>query len=224
VSGWTVIIPVKPWALSKSGLDVDELSREALARAFAQDVFEAVGGSAEVGATIVVSAERELRSWTSPHPTFFVEDHPLRTSDGLNQAVASGARWARIKRPGDGLAVLPADLPALTSAALDRVLSEAAGHALSYVADRSCLGTTMIMSAEAGGLRTAYGPGSARRHRDIGAVELTGAEREARHDVDTLADLDSAGVLALGRHTAEAIAAVRARRSGRRATTTARRR
>jgi 2-phospho-L-lactate guanylyltransferase len=206
VSGWTVIIPVKPWALSKSGLDVDELSREALARAFAQDVFEAVGGSAEVGATIVVS------------------DHPLRTSDGLNQAVASGARWARIKRPGDGLAVLPADLPALTSAALDRVLSEAAGHALSYVADRSCLGTTMIMSAEAGGLRTAYGPGSARRHRDIGAVELTGAEREARHDVDTLADLDSAGVLALGRHTAEAIAAVRARRSGRRATTTARRR
>ena len=50
-----------------------------------------------------------------------------------------------------------------------------------------------------------FGTDSARRHRDSGAVELTGAWPGLRHDIDTPEDLAQARRLGLGAATARAV-------------------
>ena len=50
-----------------------------------------------------------------------------------------------------------------------------------------------------------YGPGSAGRHAELGAVAITDAAAGARQDVDTVEDLKRVSALGLGPHTAFAV-------------------
>ena len=160
----TVILPVKPWHVSKSRLEVGPVARRLLACAFTLDVLEVVCASTRVAEVIVVTAEPELSAARVRLDTRFVADRPSVSRDGLNSAIAIGLRSAARWRPDSPVLVLPADLPALTGRVLDETVELMSVHDSAFVPDASGDGTTMSWGASPEHLKVAYGPGSAGRH------------------------------------------------------------
>ena len=201
----TVILPVKPWHMSKTRLEVGPVARRLLARAFTLDVLEVVGATAHVAAVIVVTAETELSAARMRLDTRFVADRPSVSRDGLNSAIAIGLRSAAQWRADSPVVVLPADLPALTGRVLDETVDLMSVHDSAFVPDASGDGTTMSWGASPEHLNVAYGAGSAGRHSALGARAVVEADLRARLDVDTVGDLALASRLGVGSRTAAAL-------------------
>ncbi|MBC2903002.1 2-phospho-L-lactate guanylyltransferase [Streptomyces cupreus] len=203
---WTLVIPLKPLARAKSRLSdtaADGL-RPALALAFAQDTVAAALASAAVRDVVVVTddalAGRELAALGAR----IAPDEP---GAGLNAAVAHGEAVVRASRPDSAVAALNADLPALRSAELARVLDLAAEFPRAFLPDAATIGTTLLTAAPGQQLHPAFGMDSRARHRAAGAAELCLTEVDSvRQDVDTGDDLRAALALGVGPRTAAAAA------------------
>ncbi|MFD4410490.1 2-phospho-L-lactate guanylyltransferase [Streptomyces sp. NPDC058251] len=203
---WTVVVPLKPLARAKSRLAdtaADGL-RPGLALAFAQDTVAAALACAAVRDVAVVTddalAGRELAALGAR----VVPDEP---GGGLNAALAHGARVVRSWRPDGAVAALNADLPALRSEELGRVLDAAAEFPRAFLPDTAAIGTTLLAAAPGRELLPAFGGDSRARHRASGAVELpVDGVDSVRQDVDTGADLRAALALGVGPRTAAAAA------------------
>lgn len=202
MTDWTVIVPIKPWALAKSRMGLPEGLRADIARALMLDTLETVSATGSVTRLIVVSADAEAQSIARHHGALVLSDRPLTTIDPLNQAVLLGVGWVEAHSPSSAVAVLPADLPALTPQILTAVLDAASAHDTSHLADLSGCGTTLLTALRAAHLVPRFGPDSAGRHRELGSHQLQGMDDRARSDVDTRDDLAAAVPLGLGRHTA----------------------
>ena len=167
----------------------DAAAHARLVAAIRADTLAAVGGAAAVARVVLVTdrpTDGEL---------VFVQRVP-----GLNPALTEAAADAAARWPGDAVAALVGDLPALRGADLDAALRAAAAHPRAFVPDAAGTGTTMLTALPGVTLRPAFGAGSAARHR-TDAAELAAAA-ELRCDVDTAADLDAALALGVGTHTA----------------------
>lgn len=199
--GVTVVIPVKPWALSKSRLDVGEEAREGLARAFTLDVIEAVSASSLVGRIVFVTAERELGAVAVRIGAVLLSDRPMLSAGGLNAAVDSGRRWAMARHPTRPVIAVPGDLPALTTATFDHALDRLGRHDRAFVPDAAGRGTTLIWARSPCALHTSYGSRSAVDHSDAGFQAVPDVDPRARWDVDTRTDLVEARLLGVGVHT-----------------------
>ena len=176
---WTLIIPVKPAAIGKSRLG---LGAE-LARAIAFDTVAAVVACDAVGRVIVVTADAAFRPPGA-------EVLPERIPSGIDAAVAAGAALAGI---GTARAALLGDLPSLIPAELAAALAVAARAPRAFVADHEGTGTTLVTAAPGETLLTAFGGGSAAKHRALGLVELDpAATSSVRFDVDTVEQLRAA--------------------------------
>ncbi|MFF7142969.1 MULTISPECIES: 2-phospho-L-lactate guanylyltransferase [Streptomyces] len=203
---WTVVVPVKALARAKSRLSdtaADGL-RPGLALAFAQDTVTAVLDCAAVRDVAVVTddpvAGRELAALGAG----IVPDEP---GGGLNAALAHAAAVVRRRRPDGAVAALNADLPALRTAELARVLEAAAEFPRAFLPDTAEIGTTLLAAAPGRELQPVFGVDSRVRHRASGAVELAlDAVDSVRQDVDTGDDLRAALALGVGPHTAAAAA------------------
>ena len=199
---WTLVVPLKPLARAKSRLSdtADDGLRPGLALAFAQDTVAAALECPAVRGVVVVTddalASRELAALGAR----IVPDEPR---DGLNAALTHGATVAGASRPAARVAALNADLPALRTAELARVLEGAAEFPRAFLADSAGFGTTLLTAGRGLELRPLFGPDSRARHRASGAVELCldGVD-SVRQDVDTGADLRAALALGTGPHTA----------------------
>lgn len=203
---WTILIPVKVTHTAKSrlrGASASAAAHERLVRAIRSDTVAASAAAALVARVILVCDD--AINW--PGRTVFVQTRP-----GLNPALAEAAEHASRQWPGDGVAALVGDLPALSAAELDDVLGRAADVPAAFVPDSAGVGTTLLTAAPAVGLRPAFGDGSAARHRGY-ASELH-AGPGLRHDVDTPDDLRAALTLGVGAHTRRALAPTGAARSG----------
>jgi 2-phospho-L-lactate guanylyltransferase len=201
-----LVIPLKPLARAKSRLSdtAGDGLRPGLALAFAQDTVAAALACPAVGDVAVVTddalAGRELAALGAG----IVPDEP---GGGLNAALAHAAAVVRSKRPESALAALNADLPALRSLELTRVLDAAAEFPRAFLADAAAIGTTVLAARADAELRPAFGPDSRARHRASGAVELSLGEVDSvRQDVDTGEDLRAALALGVGPRTAAAAA------------------
>jgi 2-phospho-L-lactate guanylyltransferase len=192
---WTVVVPLKSSARAKSRIDVDPELRRALARAMALDTVEAAAGAPDVGGVLVVADDAE-----DVRPLLRIPGvrSLLTATAGLNEAIREGLRplpdQARV-------AVLPGDLPSLTSAELQGALAAAARHEFAVVADRQGTGTTLLAASSARRLYPRYGGGSLARHVAAGAVPLevpvgSGLRRDVDGAVD-LADVTGARTLAV---------------------------
>jgi 2-phospho-L-lactate guanylyltransferase len=195
---WDVVLPVKGGSAAKSRLRAPA----GLALAMALDCVEAVVGAAPVARAVVVTGDETVATGTSALGAHVVRQPP---PGGLRDAVERGLRAAR---PGP-VAVLLADLPCLRpddlATALDgaaRLLASGAPSVL--VPDAEGSGTVLLAAAAANDLRHAFGAGSARRHRDLGAVDLDAPPR-LRRDVDTRDDLVHAERLGVGPRTARTL-------------------
>lgn len=141
------------------------------------------------------AAARDLGAFVLDDPT------PAGHPDPLNAAIEAAARSVALPN----LAVLHSDLPALSTAEVLRAVSAAAAHPRSFVADRHGTGTSALFAVGVA-LRPRFGAGSARRHRDDGAVELNGDWPGLRCDIDTPSDLAAASRLGVGVATAAVLA------------------
>ena len=164
----TAVLPVKPWALSKSRLRLGDADRRLLARAFALDVLEAITASTVIDRLVVVTAEPELGGVASRLGAVVLADRPLVSPEALDIAVDAGRRWAMAHFPTSGVIVLPSDLPALTSLVLDHAVSRMAKYRQAYVPDSSGFGTTVVWARTPEQLHTTYGTNSAMRHSTAG--------------------------------------------------------
>lgn len=199
--GWSVVIPVKRLSLAKSRLRgaLPGVPHDDLVLALAADTVAAAMDCPRVAAVLVVTDEPVVRRAASRLGALPVADVP---DTGLNPALEYGAGQAARRHPDTGVATLGADLPALRPEELAEALDAATAHPRSYVCDVEKTGTVLLTAWPGVALDPRFGVGSAKAHRDSGAVELSGHWPSLRRDVDTPEDLSAAAVLGLGQHTA----------------------
>ncbi|WP_157156593.1 MULTISPECIES: 2-phospho-L-lactate guanylyltransferase [unclassified Diaminobutyricimonas] len=191
---WSLVLPIKG-AIGKSRLDVaDAADRRELAVAFALDALDAVLTATSVGRVVVVTADEELAAGLPERVELMADPR-----HGLNAAIRAGLAVLDPAAPGG---VLLADLPALRPDELDAALEMAAQHPLALVPDAAGTGSTLTTALRADSLVPRFGEGSRSAHEQSGHVVLAVPETSGlRRDVDSLADLDIARTLGLGRHT-----------------------
>ncbi|MCX2930444.1 2-phospho-L-lactate guanylyltransferase [Mycobacterium sp. CVI_P3] len=201
-----VIIAVKRLAAAKTRLSpvFATGTRERVVLAMLVDTITAARAVSAVGSITVVtpddtaaSAARELGA------AVLVDTTPPSDPDPLNTAVRLA--WTSVAEQTANTVVLQGDLPALQTDELAEALSQARSHRRSFVADRHGSGTAALFAFGAP-LDPLLGRDSARRHRDSGAVELTGTWPGLRCDIDTVEDLQAARLLGVGAATTRAIA------------------
>lgn len=195
MTGWTVMIPVKPVRAGKSRLAAGD-EREELARALALDTIDAALSADGVAAVVVVTADADLPA-VLPAGVAVVRE---RRAEGIDAALAKAARSVG---EAAARASLPADLGALRPGELAAALRDAADWPRAVVADAEGTGTTLLTAAPGVPWRSAYGPHSFARHLALGcrALELP-SDSGLRRDLDTPGQLAAASVR-LGRRTAE---------------------
>ena len=178
-------------------------SREHLVLAMLRDTIAAARAVSVLHSITIVTpdetaaaAARGLGAEVLPDPT------PSSDPDPLNSAILAAAAAVGGRAPN--IAVLQGDLPALRSVELEEALTQGRSHRRSFVADRHGSGTAALF-AFGSPLDPRFGADSAHRHRDSGAVELTGPWPGLRCDIDTPEDLAAAERLGVGAATAEAL-------------------
>lgn len=195
---WSVVVPVKRLALAKTRLQEAGRAAEshrALALALAVDTVSAALACPAVARVVVVTDDAEAASALARTGASVVGDEP---DAGLNPALRHGARQAVLLAPGDGVAVLSSDLPALRPDELAAALRAAGEQPRAFVPDAAGTGTTLLTARPGVALEPRYGKESRAAHRASGAVELHGDWPSLRRDVDTPADLAEAARLGLG--------------------------
>jgi 2-phospho-L-lactate guanylyltransferase len=197
---FALLMPVKTLTLAKSRLEVpDPDQREPLMRAFALDAIAAASRAAAVAQVYVVTDE----------PGFEVGGAIRLPDEGdgdLNRALHHASVRVRLLDPTRAVAAMCADLPCLAPGDLDSAL--AAGMTPRwFVADAPGTGTTLLAAGPGVDLDPHFGPGSARRHEESGAVPVRADLPTLRMDVDTESDLGAARALGVGPHTESALQA-----------------
>ena len=190
-------VPVNHLSLAKTRLRLPPRVRESLVLAFLVDTLQAALNCPLVRTVTVVTddgaaADAAVRAGANSYS-------PRLSLPSLNRDLTAFARIAADDQP---LAILLADLPALTVTELTAALTECLGYAKAFAPDQERAGTTLLYTRRAGRLRPAFGKDSARTHRESGAHPLVQVGPGLRQDVDTLTDLLSAQVLGVGVQTA----------------------
>ncbi|MGY1719431.1 2-phospho-L-lactate guanylyltransferase [Blastococcus sp. SYSU DS0552] len=197
MSRWSVVVPAKRLAAAKTRLrpltGVPGGDHGALVLALLADTVAAALACERVGSVVVVTDEPVAADLVRGLGARAVPDEP---DGGLNPALEHGAGSA----PGDAVAALSSDLPALRPVELAAALAEAEAAPRCFVADAQGTGTTLL-TAVGTPLRPRFGRGSAAAHQAGGAVRLTGAWPGLRRDVDVPADLRAALALGAGPRT-----------------------
>lgn len=195
-SAWQLVVPLKSRHRAKTRLEPPRgISRSALAYAMARDTLQAATDAVGAAAVWVVSTDLEVQRYAAGLGCQVVDD----ADGGLNAAVEAGLEAAR--PAGGAFGVLLGDLPALRPRELHTALRRAAEYPVAAVADRHDEGTTLLTGQGVPPV-PAFGPGSARLHRDQrGAALITDTLPGLRCDVDVRDDLWAAVALGLGPHT-----------------------
>jgi len=205
LSRLVAIVPVRSLSGAKSrlGEPLDPEERRDLVLALLQRTVKAALAARTLAGVVVVSKDPEVVANVLALGASVV----LQESDGLNE----GLREARTEIAGtaSALVVLPADLPGISAAEIDRLADAAAEAAarepgrpvVALVPDQHGSGTNALLLAPPAALDFQFGEGSRFAHaaaaHEAGAtyVELAGA---LAFDVDTPEDLLLADMRGLG--------------------------
>ncbi|MGA6159936.1 2-phospho-L-lactate guanylyltransferase [Stenotrophomonas sp. NPDC087984] len=203
-SRWTVLLPVKPFALGKSRLGSwAGAARRDIARAVFLDTMDAILHTPEVCRLIVVTADPEAHALAAGAGAEGIHEASV---GGLNAAARLGAAAAAGHGAGartDPVAVVAADLPALKPRELASVLAEASRHPRAVLSDHRGHGSTVLTAQDPSFLLPGFEGASRARHAANGAYEIAhSGVPGARLDIDVPGDLALAAALGLGTHTA----------------------
>lgn len=203
---WAAVVPVKGGPLAKSRLAMPRADRLRLADAFARDTVAALQAATPGMPVLVVSSDPAVSRWVATDGARLVADPGL----GLDAAVAAGCRVAA-SLGARRIAVVLGDHPALTPREVSAALEATTRHPACVVPDADGDGTAMLtVTVPAGGstvdVRTAFGPGSALAHEQLGHTRLELDLPGLRVDVDDAESLAAAANLGMGPHSALALA------------------
>jgi 2-phospho-L-lactate/phosphoenolpyruvate guanylyltransferase len=187
------ILPVKHFAQAKQrlGASLPDPLRLELARAMVGDVLAALGETASIERTIVVTAEPSMAELAHARGAIVIDD---TAQDGQSAAVSLGVKRALTEGMERALCV-PGDCPTLDPDELAALLSSPASNEpeVVIVPDRHGTGTNGLLLAPPGTIRPSFGLGSCERHRALAnAAEVRWRiERPASLllDIDTGEDL-----------------------------------
>ncbi|TXI52189.1 2-phospho-L-lactate guanylyltransferase [Mycolicibacter arupensis] len=211
-SGIGLIIAVKRLSVAKTRLApaFPAPLREAVVLAMLVDTITSALAARGLEHITVVTPDEAAAAAAAELGAEVLEDPtPDGHSDPLNNALA--AAESSVSESVPNIVVLQGDLPALQTYELDEAIAAARTHQRSFVADRHGMGTAALF-AFGTALEPRFGRESSKRHRQSGALELTGAWPGLRCDIDTPEDLAVARRLGVGAATARALA--RAKSSG----------
>ena len=198
---WHVVVPLKGWGASKSRLALPEAPRRQIVQSMAADTLASLRACPEIATISVLVRDRDLIGSPVLHG---VGDVVVQPDDTPSLDAALDWYAATQVRDGEPVAVVVADLPALTVGSLSKVLCQAQQHPAAMVADRHYSGTTVLTALVAADLDPHFGPHSAVAHQAAGATLIAGPA-DVACDVDTLADLAHARWLGVGSDTATAL-------------------
>ena len=200
-----LVIAVKRLTAAKTRLApiFSAATRENVVLAMLIDTIKAASAVAALRAITVVTpdevaadAARDLGAQVMTDPT------PEGHRDPLNNAIT--AAEAAVREATLNIVALQGDLPALQPQELAEAIVAARVYRRSFVGDRHGTGTSALFAFGVA-LDPHFGSDSAARHRNSGAIELTGAWPGLRCDIDTPDDLLVARRLGVGPATAHAI-------------------
>jgi 2-phospho-L-lactate guanylyltransferase len=195
---WAVV-PIRGLETAKTrlGADLDPEERAELVTELLRRTLAATRDAQRIGGTVVVTMDGAAAEVARLHDAIgLVERAP-----GLNAAIAA-ARSVAEARGATAVLVLPADLPAISAAALDDLLGTIEGAPtgdgprpeplVGLVADRHGSGTNVLYLRPPGVVEPAFGTGSRVRH-ELAAIAVKARFVELDGplslDVDTAADL-----------------------------------
>lgn len=203
---WAVV-PIRGLETAKSRLggDLDPEERRSLVTEMLRRTLVATRDAASIAGTIVVTMDPAAAAIATRHRAIGLLE---RVPGGLNAAIEA-ARSVAIARGASAVLVLPADLPAVSAAALDELI-EAAGEAAAgleegsagnadranglalVVPDRHGEGTNALLVSPPAAIPPEFGDRSRAAHREAAlAANLLHLEVDGplSLDVDTAADL-----------------------------------
>jgi 2-phospho-L-lactate guanylyltransferase len=205
-AGIGLIIAVKRLSVAKTRLApaFPAPQREAVVLAMLVDTIAAASGARGLEhITVVTPDEAAAAAAADLGAEVLADPTPDGHGDPLNNALAAAERAVAGSVPN--IVVLQGDLPALQSYELEEAIAAARAHPRSFVADRHGMGTAALF-AFGSALNPRFGRDSSTRHRQSGALELTGAWPGLRCDIDTPEDLAVARHLGVGAATMRALA------------------
>lgn len=205
-TGIGLIIAVKQLGVAKTRLApaFPAPQREAVVLAMLVDTITAALDARGLAHITVVTPDEAAAAAAAELGTEVLADPtPDGHADPLNNALAIAERAVAASVPN--IVVLQGDLPALQTYELDEAITAARAHPRSFVADRHGMGTAALFAFGVP-LHPMFGRNSSMRHRESGALELTGAWPGLRCDIDTPDDLAVARQLGVGPATLRASA------------------
>jgi 2-phospho-L-lactate/phosphoenolpyruvate guanylyltransferase len=188
------IVPVKPFHMAKRRLApvLDAGERARLARLMFEDVLDAVTASQQVlaGVLALTADERAAEIARRRGVRVIAEASPTGLSAAIEQAIGCLAA-----SPGDGMLVVPADLPHLTPAAIERIvrlLNQPQAVALVRAIEDG--GTNLLACRPADVVLPRFGAHSFARHveaaRRIGITPTVLELSDLGRDIDRPGDLE----------------------------------
>jgi 2-phospho-L-lactate/phosphoenolpyruvate guanylyltransferase len=186
------ILPVKHFAQAKRrlGESVAGELRDDLARAMVDDVLVALGETASIQRTIVVTREDSVAAAAREIGALTVED---TAEASQSAAVALGV--ARALADGfERVLCIPGDCPALDPAELDALLHGSACEVV-IVPDRHGTGTNGLLLAPPNAIPPSFGPGSRERHTALALA--AGVACRIEQPPSLLLDIDTGDDLAV---------------------------
>jgi len=189
------LVPIRGLETAKTrlGEDLDPEERVELVTNLLRRTLEATRDAQRVAGTIVVTMDPDAAGIA----------HELRAiglverAPGLNAAIEA-ARSVAVARGATAVLVLPADLPAVSAAAIDALIgaageaAEANGRLVAVVPDRHGLGTNALLISPPGAIDPAFGEASRAAHAaraDSAGVRRLELDGPLALDLDTAADL-----------------------------------
>jgi 2-phospho-L-lactate guanylyltransferase len=189
------LVPIRGLETAKTrlGEDLDPEERVELVTNLLRRTLEATRDARRVAGTVVVTMDPDAAGIA----------HELRAiglverAPGLNAAIEA-ARSVAVARGATAVLVLPADLPAVSAAAIDGLIHAAAeeavgnGRLVAAVPDRHGLGTNALLITPPGAIDPAFGEASRAAHAaraDSAGVRWLELDGPLALDLDTAADL-----------------------------------
>jgi 2-phospho-L-lactate guanylyltransferase len=210
------IIPVKRLSLAKSSLSkaLNPHQRRELVLSMLADVLKSVQKASSVESSIVVSPDEEVLEFARICGAIGIADHDAR----LNEALELAIKHAMAKGV-TSILILPSDIPLLTSADVENIISIGSSPQAVVIAPSKANGTNALFLRPADVMNLRFGGESFPAHlaeaRAAGIKPQIYRSTTVANDIDEIEDLLNIDVHGFGKKTREFLISFRSQaRSG----------
>jgi len=198
------IIPLKRLSLAKSSLSkaLTPSQRQELVLNMLADVLNAVHRARSVEASIVVSPDEEVLKFARTCGAIGFADYGARLNDSLELAIKHA-----MAKGATSMLILPSDIPLLTSADVENIISIASSPRAAVIAPSKDNGTNALFLRPADAMNLRFGGESFPAHlaeaRAAGIRPQVYRSTTVGTDIDEIEDLLNIDVNGLGTQTRE---------------------